>query len=195
MGETGRVTDEIPAFLGTYPHAFELRPGETVEVVSEEAQADADRFRGVLGRYCSGVTVVTALADGQPIGMTCQSFTSVSLEPPLVAFLPTRGSRAFAAIQRVGHFCVNILAADQTDLSEQMAGTGDDKFAGTSWRPAPATGSPVLVGVMAYVDCAVHAVHEAGDHYIVVGRVLDLDAGEANEPLLYHRGRYGTTRT
>lgn len=193
MDQTDRVTDEIPASLGTYPHAFELRPGETVEVVSEEAQAGADRFRDVLGRYASGVTVVTTLAAGVPIGMTCQSFTSVSLEPPLVAFLPTRESRAFAAIQRAGHFCVNVLAADQVELSEQMAGPGGDKFAGTAWRPAPTTGSPVLDGVVAYVDCTVHAVHEAGDHYIVVGRVLDLAEGEAERPLLFHRGEYGTT--
>lgn len=173
---------------------FELRPGEHVAVDSEEAAAQARAFRDVLGRYASAVTVVTTMSDGVPVGMTCQSFASVSLEPPLVAFLPTRKSRAFAAIQRAGTFCVNFLAADQAAVSDQMAGRGgEDKFEGVGWRPAPATGSPRLDGVIGHVDCTVHAVHEAGDHYIVVGRVQDLDVGDDTEPLLYYRGRYRST--
>lgn len=173
---------------------FELRPGEHVAVDSEEAAEQARAFRDVLGRYASTVTVVTTLSDGVPIGMTCQSFASVSLEPPLVAFLPTRKSRAFAAIRRTGSFCVTFLAADQAHVSDQMAGrSAEDKFEGISWTPAPVTGSPLLAGGVAHVDCTVHAVHEAGDHYIVVGRVQHLGAGEARRPLLYHRGEYRTT--
>lgn len=173
---------------------LEWRPGEHVTVDSEEAAARARGFRDVLGRYCSGVTVVTTVADGAPTGMTCQSFTSVSLDPPLVAFLPTRSSRAFAAIQRTGHFCVNILAADQAALSNQMASSGDDKFNDVTWQPTPDTGSPRIDGIVGHVDCSVHAVHEAGDHYIVIGRVLALEPGEAEAPLLYYRGGYHTTR-
>lgn len=173
---------------------FELRPGEHVAVDSEEAAEQARAFRDVLGRYASAVTVVTTVSDGVPVGMTCQSFASVSLDPPLVAFLPTRKSRAFAAIQRAGSFCVNFLAADQGDLSDQMAGRGgDDKFHGVTWKPTEATGSPLLEGVVGHVDCTVHAVHEAGDHYIVVGRVQHLGAGEAERPLLYYQGRYRST--
>lgn len=186
VGETCRVTAE------SFPHGFELRPGETVEVDSEQAQEEARRFRDVLGRYASGVTVVTTASNGVPVGMTCQSFTSVSLEPPLVAFLPTRQSRAFAAIRRAGHFCVNLLAADQAWLSDQMAAPGpDDKFAGVEWRPAP-SGSPLLDGALAHVDCSLHAVHEAGDHCIVVGEVVDLGVHEDADPLLYFQGRYTT---
>ena len=140
---------------------------------------------------CSGVTVVTTVSQGQPVGMTCQSFTSVSLDPPLVAFLPTKQSRAFAAIQRAGHFCVNFLSAEQSAISNQMAGRGEDKFAGVEWQPS-VTGSPLLAGGVGHVDCTVHAVHEAGDHYIVIGKVVDLAVGEATDPLLYYQGSYRT---
>ncbi len=180
MGETGDVND------------FEWRPGETIEVDGEAAQTRARHFRDVLGRYASGVTVVTTSAGTEPVGMTCQSFTSVSLDPPLVAFLPTKQSRAFASIQRTGMFCVNFLASGQGAISDQMASVGHDKFAGVPWSPSRATGSPLLDGIVGYVDCAVHAVHEAGDHYLVIGRVLDLAVGNAEDPLLYYRGAYLT---
>jgi 3-hydroxy-9,10-secoandrosta-1,3,5(10)-triene-9,17-dione monooxygenase reductase component len=174
------------------PHDFEWRPGETLEVDGEAARRQADWFRDVLGRYASGVTVVTTMRGDAPIGMTCQSFTSVSLDPPLVAFLPTRHSRAFAAIRRSGTFAVNLLAVGQAELSEVMAGPSDDKFAGLAWQPAPGTGSPLLEGTVGHVDCTVEAIHEAGDHAIVVGRVVDLDLGEDLKPLMYHRGDYTT---
>ena len=180
-----------------HDHDFEWRPGETLEVDGEAARTEASWFREVLGRYASGVTVVTTMAgttSGEsPIGMTCQSFTSVSLDPPLVAFLPTRQSRAYAAIRRSGTFCVNLLAAGQADVSDRMAGPSDDKFAGLAWHPAPGTGAPILDGVVGYVDCTVEAIHEAGDHVIVVGRVVDLATGEDTKPLVYHRGDYTTT--
>lgn len=172
---------------------MEFRPGEHVTVDSEEAVERARLFRDVLGRYASGITVVTTISGDEPTGLTCQSFTSVSLEPPLVAFLPTRASRAFATIQRTGRFCVNFLGADQSELSNTMASRAGDKFAGVDWTPAPGTGSPLLDGVVGYVDCTVHAVHEAGDHYIVVGRVEDMATGDAEAPLLYYRGGYHST--
>jgi 3-hydroxy-9,10-secoandrosta-1,3,5(10)-triene-9,17-dione monooxygenase reductase component len=156
--------------------------------------AAARRFRDVVGRFASGVTVVTALSDGRPVGMTCQAFASVSLDPPLVLFVPARTSRTWPVIERAGRFCVNLLAADQRALSDVMAGRGPDKFAGLDWTPSAATGSPVFPGTLGHVDCAVHAVHEAGDHHVVIGRVLDLVSTEADRPLLYFRGGYGTTR-
>jgi 3-hydroxy-9,10-secoandrosta-1,3,5(10)-triene-9,17-dione monooxygenase reductase component len=183
----------IDSFLGNFPHDFEVRPGETVEVDNEEEQRRARLFRDVLGQYCSGVTVVTTVTDGQPVGMTCQSFTSVSIDPPLVAFLPTRQSRAFAAIKRAGHFCVNFLADGQQDISNTMASRSvEDKFAGVSWTRS-VSGSALLDGVVGYVDCTVHAIHEAGDHYIVLGKVVDLAVGDDVDPLLYFRGAYRTT--
>ena len=135
----------------------------------------------MLGRFASGVTVVTAISDGEPVGMTCQSFSSVSLDPPLVLFVPAKTSRAWPLIQRAGRFCVNFLADDQAELSNTMASRGRRQVrrrrAGT---PSEATGSPLLDGTLGYVDCTIHAVHEAGDHYVVIGRVLDLGTADAD---------------
>lgn len=150
-------------------------------------------FRDVLGRFASGVTVVTAIHDGVPVGLTCQSFSSVSLDPPLVLFVPSRTSRAWPLIREAGSFCVNLLASDQAWVSNTMASKGADKFAEVEWRPSSRTGSPVLAGTLGHVDCTIEDVHEAGDHDVVIGRVLTL-AGEApGDPLVFYRGRYRTT--
>ncbi len=174
---------------------FEFRPGEAHAVQADDAvlAAGARRFREVLGRFASGVTVVTAVSDVGPVGLTCQSFSSVSLDPPLVLFAPARTSRSWPLIQRSGHFCVNILAADQEAVARTMASRGADKFADVGWAPARATGSPVLPGTLGYVDCSIQAVHEGGDHFVVIGRVLDLDVTAVEEPLLYFRGDYRPT--
>ena len=193
--ETWPSPELINSWLGDVDFDFEWRPGEgsAVHADDPEAVARARRFRDVLGRFASGVTVVTTVSGGQPVGMTCQSFSSVSLDPPLVLFVPARTSRAWPLMQRSGKFCVNFLASDQADLSNTMASRGVDKFADVPWRPSPATGSPLLAGALGYVDCAIHAVHEGGDHYVVIGRVLDLATVEDDEPLLFFQGQYRTT--
>jgi 3-hydroxy-9,10-secoandrosta-1,3,5(10)-triene-9,17-dione monooxygenase reductase component len=182
----------IESWLGDSMYDFQLRPGEEVRLSADdpEAVAAARRFRDVLGRFATGVTVVTAMSGDEPVGMTCQSFSSVSLNPPLVLFCPAKGSRAWPRIQRAGSFCVNLLAHDQAEISNLMATKGIDKFAAVDWQRSPSTGSPLLNGILGYVDCTVHAVHEAGDHYIVIGRVLDLAGTEAPAPLLFFEGRY-----
>ncbi|MFN8196247.1 MAG: flavin reductase family protein [Nocardioidaceae bacterium] len=183
----------VESFLGV-SFDFELRPGEHLQVEDPVAAEAASRFRDVLGRFATGVTVVTGTApDGHPVGLTAQSFASVSLDPPLVMFCPARTSRAWPVIEASGHFCVNLLAHDQEELSRIMATRGADKFAGVTWAPSPVTGSPRLDGILGHVDCAVEAVHPAGDHYVVIGRVLDLDSTEESRPLLFYRGRYGST--
>ncbi|WP_246081951.1 flavin reductase family protein [Nocardioides litoris] len=194
--ETWPSSELISSWLGDVDLDVEWRPGETSDVAADdlEAVAAARRFRDVLGRFASGVTVVTAMSGGEPVGMTCQSFSSVSLDPPLVLFIPARTSRAWPMMQRAGRFCVNFLAHDQADLSNAMASRGNDKFAGLAWTPSAGTGSPVLPGTLGHVDCTIHAVHEAGDHFVVIGRVLDLVASdEAELPLLYYQGQYRTT--
>ncbi len=188
----------IQSFLGDADVDFELRPGEEVAVHDDpEAQAAARQFRDVLGCFASGITVITTMSGGEPVGMTCQSFSSVSLDPPLVMFVPARSSRAWPLIQRSGRFCVNVLAADQEHVSGQMAAKGADKFAGIGWTPATSTGSPVIDGALAHLDCTIHAVYEGGDHYVVIGKVEHLEANIAEaavaEPLLYFKGRYRTT--
>jgi 3-hydroxy-9,10-secoandrosta-1,3,5(10)-triene-9,17-dione monooxygenase reductase component len=181
----------IESFHGRFDFEAPPSPPET----PADAEADA-RFRTVLGRFASGVTVIAAQTAEGPVGMTCQSFSSVSLEPPLVMFCPAKTSRAWPLMQRAGFFCVNILAAGQADVSTAMATKGTDKFDGIEWRPA-STGAPLLNGVVGYVDCTVHSVHEAGDHYVVLGRVRELGFGtghdaDAQAPLLYFRGSYDT---
>lgn len=152
---------------------------------------DPAQFRQVLGHFPTGVAVVTAVHEGMPVGMSIGSFTSVSLDPPLVAFFPGRTSSSWPAIEASGAFCANVLAEDQEHLSRLFAGKGDDKFSGVGWQPGP-TGSPVLDGVLAWIDCDIERVEEAGDHWYVLGRVRDLAAtGKAGGPLVFFRGGYG----
>jgi flavin reductase (DIM6/NTAB) family NADH-FMN oxidoreductase RutF len=152
---------------------------------------DPDRFRRVLGSYPTGVTVITAVdRDGRPAGMAVGSFTSVSLDPPLVAFLPARSSTSFPRIRTATSFCVNVLAADQEDLCRVFAGRGGDKFAGVSWS-ATGSGAPRLAGVAAWIDCDFESVTDAGDHYLVLGRVRELDAHGERLPLVFFQGGYG----
>ena len=193
--ETWPSPELISSWLGDADFDFEWRPGEGTAVHGDDPQAvaRARQFRDVLGRFASGVTVVTAVSNGEPVGMTCQSFSSVSLDPPLVLFVPARTSRAWPVMQRVGKFCVNFLAADQADLSNTMASRGTDKFADVAWTPTRQTGSPLLDGALGFVDCAIHAVHEAGDHYVVIGRVLELGEGPDRDPLLFFQGQYRST--
>jgi 3-hydroxy-9,10-secoandrosta-1,3,5(10)-triene-9,17-dione monooxygenase reductase component len=155
-----------------------------------DAFADRGRFRKVLGHFPTGVVIVTAIGpDGLPAGMAVGSFTSVSLDPPLVAFLPSKTSSSFPRIRSSGSFCVNILSADQEDFSRVFAVSGADKFAGVSWRPA-GSGSPILDGVVAWIDCDIEQITDAGDHHIVLGRVRELDAFADRAPLLFFQSCY-----
>lgn len=152
---------------------------------------DDAHFRQVLGHFCTGVVVVTALDDGAPVGFTAQSLTSVSLDPPLVSVCPARTSTTWPRIRAAGAFCVSILADDQEVTCRAFAKPGPDKFAGIGWTPSPATGSPLLDGAVAWVDCRLEAEYEAGDHLIALGAVLDLGVAEGKQPLLFYRGGYG----
>ena len=193
--ETWPSSQLISSWLTDSDVDFQLHPGEHLEVDSSspEAVAEARAFRDVLGRFASGITVVTTMSNDEPIGLTCQSFSSVSLNPPLVLFVPARTSRAWPRIQRAGKFCVNFLAAGQTDLSNTMASRGADKFADVAWQPSAVTGSPVFEDTLGYVDCTIHTVHEAGDHFIVIGQVQELVVGNGDEPLLFFQGKYRST--
>lgn len=153
---------------------------------------DPERFRDVLGHFATGVTVVTAVEDGLPVGFTCQSFAALSLDPPLVALAPAKASTSWPKIAEAGAFCVNILSEGQVELCRAFAVSGGDKFAGVAWRAGPA-GTPVLDGALAWVEAAVSIVHDAGDHELVVGRVLDLDIGDGT-PLLFYRSGFGGIR-
>ncbi|MFJ7334739.1 flavin reductase family protein [Streptomyces sp. NPDC101110] len=160
----------------------------------ERAPLDPREFRRVLGNFATGVAVITAppaTGDGSPAGFACQSFTSLSLDPPLVAFMVGRTSTTWPRIAGAGLFCVNVLAEGQDELCRAFAVSGADKFAGVEYDAAPVSGAPRLPGAVAWIDCTIHAVHTGGDHLIVVGRVNALGTGDAPDgPLLFHRGRF-----
>jgi 3-hydroxy-9,10-secoandrosta-1,3,5(10)-triene-9,17-dione monooxygenase reductase component len=149
---------------------------------------DQDRFRSVMGAFATGVVVVTAVDDGEPVGFTAQSFLSLSLEPPLIALAPGRTSTSWPRIRRAGTFCVNVLSEDQADLGRRFAVPGVDRFAGLEWV-AGRTGAPVLPGSLAWVECDVELIHDAGDHELVIGRVRAL-GHRSGSPLVFYRGRF-----
>lgn len=152
---------------------------------------DSANFRKVLGHFPTGVTIITAALDGKPAGLTIGSFTSVSLDPPLVGFLPGKASDSWPDIERAGRFCVNVLAADQEDACWSFARDGDDKFVGQGWRPSP-LGSPILDDVVAWIDCSIHEIVEAGDHYFVMGLVHELEVERGDHaPMLFFQGKLG----
>lgn len=151
---------------------------------------DAARFREVLGYFPTGVTVVTAATDSGPVGLAIGSFSSLSLDPPLVLFCAGRTSTSWPRIREVGAFCVNILAEDQEDVCRIFAGRGTDKFAGIGWRPS-LVGAPIIAGSLASIDCRVDEVLSGGDHDIVIGRVVDLQRHRTGGPLVFFRGGYG----
>lgn len=158
-------------------------------------EPDPTHFRQVLGQYPTGVAIVTAMSrSGEPLGMTVGSFSSVSLDPPLVAFMPDKNSNSWRAIQDSGDsFCVNLLGADQENICRSVAVRKENKFANIGWRKSR-QGNPIIVDSVAYIDCTIEAVHDAGDHNIVIGRVQDLAVENASYPLLFFRGGYGSFR-
>ena len=154
------------------------------------ATIDQATFRTVLGHFATGITVITALLDGEPVGLAANSFTSVSLDPPLVLFCAAKSSTTWPSIQKAGVFCVNILSDTQEDVSRLFAAKGADRFQALGYHSA-ATGAPVLHDALAYIDCRIEGEHDAGDHIIVVGRVLALELQHEGRPLLFFRGGYG----
>lgn len=156
---------------------------------------DPADYRRVLGNFPTGVAVITASTpEHGPVGMVVGSFTSVSLDPPLVAFLPMKSSSSYQKLAASKTFCVNFLGAHQEALCRVFASKTGDKFAGLEWNPSP-SGAPILPGVIGWVDCELEAVHEAGDHDIVVGRVSALSTGGDVAPLVFFRGGYGRFST
>ena len=158
---------------------------------------DAKQFRSVMGHFPTGVTIVSGMHEGEPVGFTIGSFTAVSLDPPLVGFLPMKSSDTWALMAHSNAFCVNVLSREQADLCWKFAKSGNEfeRFDGVRWHPAP-TGSPILNRAVAWIDCTVEEVYEMGDHYFVLGRVVALEAdadhdGSGPHPLLFFKGTLG----
>jgi 3-hydroxy-9,10-secoandrosta-1,3,5(10)-triene-9,17-dione monooxygenase reductase component len=146
----------------------------------------------VMGCYATGVVAITAGSVAKPIGMACNSLTSVSLDPPLLLFCPARTSTTWPRIRAGGRFSVNVLARDQHGCCMRFARRGVNRFAGLSCHPRSC--GVGIDGALAWIDCALEAEHDAGDHTIVVGRVLEFEVGLPSDPLVFHCGRYGTVR-
>lgn len=152
-------------------------------------QPDSASFRAVLGHFATGITVITAMDGAEPVGLAANSFTSVSLDPPLVLFCAAKTSSTWPRIQRAGHFTVNVLDEHQEPMSKVFATPGADRFGQVAWRVG--NHGPILEDVHAFLDCDIETEHDAGDHIIVVGRVRALGLMADAGPLLFYRGRYG----
>lgn len=151
---------------------------------------DPATYRQVLGHFPTGVTVITSADDERRVGLAVGSFFSVSLDPPLVGFCVGHQSSSWPKIAAAGRFCVNVLAADQEEVSRGFATKATDKFAGLAYDAAPWSGAPRLGGALAWIDCELDAVHRAGDHDVVIGRVHDLAVPDEGTPLIFFRGGY-----
>jgi 3-hydroxy-9,10-secoandrosta-1,3,5(10)-triene-9,17-dione monooxygenase reductase component len=163
------------------------RKGKAAPISVEQQQ-----FRHVMGHFVTGVTVITTIVDEQPIGMTAQSFVSLSLDPPLVMFCPTRNSFTWEQIESQGMLCINVLSRSQEEVSRRFASRAEERFDGIDWTPAPVSGSPLLSAVHAWIDCELENVYAGGDHLIAVCRVLALAApAESGVPLVFYLGKYG----
>lgn len=162
-------------------------------VLPEAVPPSPAEMRTALGLFASGVTIITGLDEGEPVGFACQAFASVSLDPPLVMFCADRGGRSWPRIRRSGRFTANVLGDDQADLCARFGSRTGTKFDGLSWELSR-LGTPELPGVLLRVHAEVTAVHETGDHDVVIGQVRDLShAGhrEQRRPLVFYRGQFG----
>lgn len=154
------------------------------------AGSDARTLRDAMGCFATGVTVVTAMsAAGVPVGLTANSFTSVSLDPPLLLVCIGNGAGCAPVLRDAPHFAINVLQIGQQPASNRFAGKGEDRFANTPWAPGE-TGAPVLTGSLSTFECSQHAVHDGGDHFILIGRVVRASFEPRRDPLLYFRGKY-----
>jgi 3-hydroxy-9,10-secoandrosta-1,3,5(10)-triene-9,17-dione monooxygenase reductase component len=156
--------------------------------VTEDAISLSEaHYRHVLGHFASGLAIVAAATPFGPAGFTCQSFSGVSIDPPLVLFCPGVRSTTWPRLREVGAVSVNVLAAEQAELGRNFARGGLDRFNGVGWRPGPVTGAPIIDGTLAWLECRINAEYPAGDHHVVLGRVLAMD-GVEREPLIFFRG-------
>jgi flavin reductase (DIM6/NTAB) family NADH-FMN oxidoreductase RutF len=166
-----------------------IGPDPANELASDQSPIDPRDFRSALGSYATGVTIITAAADGKPYGLTCNSFASVSLNPPLVLWSLVLYSSSLSVFQNASHFAVNVLGASQQALANKFAKSSDDKFTGVDWTPGLGN-APLLVESVANFQCRAVNRYYGGDHVIFLGAV-EAYSYNRKEPLLFARGGYG----
>jgi flavin reductase (DIM6/NTAB) family NADH-FMN oxidoreductase RutF len=154
---------------------------------------DARTFRDALGRLATGVAFVSAAPDGEPAGLIVNSLTSVSLEPPLISFCPSRSSLTWSRMRRAGRFGVNILGRQHERFAKRATPAGADRFAGLNWEHGHG-GVPLLTDALATLECEILAEHPTGDHWIVVGHVNNLHMTPVKDPLVFFAGAFGALR-
>jgi 3-hydroxy-9,10-secoandrosta-1,3,5(10)-triene-9,17-dione monooxygenase reductase component len=168
-----------------------MQSGQRIQEIVIGDEIDPRSFRNTLGHYASGITIIAGFDGEEPVGFTCQSFYSVSTEPPLVSFSVMLNSTTYPRIRETGKFSVNVLSGTQHEISNQFARKGTDKWAGIDWNPTR-NNNPIVSDTLMWLDCDILAEHEAGDHYIVVGRVNEMSTPEwhTGDPLLFFKGQY-----
>jgi 3-hydroxy-9,10-secoandrosta-1,3,5(10)-triene-9,17-dione monooxygenase reductase component len=154
---------------------------------------DPRAFRDALGRYATGVAFITAASHDEPAGLIVNSFTSVSLEPPLVSFCPSRTSLTWSRMRRAGRFGVNILGQHDEHFAKRATPAGANRYAGVSWELGRG-GAPLLTDALATLECEIVAEHPTGDHWIVVGQVDHLRVSPIDDPLVFFAGAFRTVR-
>jgi 3-hydroxy-9,10-secoandrosta-1,3,5(10)-triene-9,17-dione monooxygenase reductase component len=167
----------------------EASANNAAAMVEQEIQIGSSEFRNVMGHFGTGVVVIAGLVESIPFGLTCQSFMSVSLDPPLICFCPSHTSTSWQSIRTSNRFSVNVLALDQRSTCEAFARSGSDKFRDIQWRRSKYD-NPLIDGSIAYIDCDIVDVVATGDHDIVVGRVRDLKLSRPSAPLLFYQGQF-----
>jgi flavin reductase (DIM6/NTAB) family NADH-FMN oxidoreductase RutF/pimeloyl-ACP methyl ester carboxylesterase len=182
------VTDRTEAFLA---HLLDFLERKQPRAAHEfRAGSDARTLRDAMGCFATGITIITSRdANGTPIGLTANSFTSLSLDPPLLLVCVANGAGSAPVLREAEHFAVNMLQVSQQATSNRFAGKGEDRFAATAWTPGE-TGMPLIDGALGAFECKRHAVHDGGDHFILVGEVVRAQFEPRRDPLLYFRGKY-----
>ena len=170
------------------------RAGEQLVASPPAPGVDAGRFRETLGRFATGVALVSAAPEGAPLGLIANSVAAVSLSPPLISVCPSRGSFTWQRMRRVGRFGVNVLGVQHEDFVRRAAPPGAERFSGIDWN-LTLSGVPRLGDALAFIDCAIEAEHPAGDHWIVVGRVEDAHIEPAGIPLVFWASRFARLRS
>lgn len=182
------MTDRTEAFLSILLDFLDRKQPRTASEF--RGGSDPRTLRDAMGCFATGITIVTALAeDGTPVGLTANSFTSVSLDPPLLLVCIANNAGTAPVLRECERFGVNVLQTSQQQTSNRFAGKGEDRFAATPWHPG-AGGVPLLDGSLVSFECRRHAVHEGGDHFILVGEVERARFESRRDPLLYFRGKY-----
>lgn len=170
---------------------------ESTKIVAgqvDPSQLDATRLRQIMSNFASGVVIATSIEFDKPVGLTIQSFASLSLNPPLCLICPSKTSTSWPQIRKSKRFVVNFLRSDQSDVAIQFGKRGNDKFLDIAWTPSPNFGAPVLKNAIAWIECRNSASYDGGDHTVEIGEIVSASINEENYvgPLIFYHGNFGT---